>query len=282
MKTTTALLMSVLLLSGGKKDIFSTKSIETRMVKVEASLYANKYETTNAEYREFLTWVKQNQANKLDDYDVKHEGWDGFYKAENRKSYATAQYFDNYPVVNITHASALAFCDWMTDRYNNSTDRKKKFKKVKFRLPTRQEWLNMAINGRPHHMKYPWGGPYMRNRQGKYLANFKKFGNHAIKMDINNPEKVEIDGIVELDGEGTSLNGVVMITAKVDSYMATGAGLHNLAGNAAEMLAEKGHTKGGSWGSSGYYLQIDAEDEFEGFTYSPYVGFRYVMEVIEE
>ena len=282
MKTTTALLMSVLLLTGGKKDIFSTKSIESRMVKVETNLYTNKYETSNAEYRAFLTWIKQNKVDKLEAYEVKHEGWDGFYKAEYRKSYATSSYFDNYPVVNITHESALAFCDWMTDQYNNSTDRKKKFKEVKFRLPTKQEWLSMAINGRPHHMKYPWGGPYMRNRDGKYLANFRKFGNHAIKMDINDPEKVEINGIEDLSGEGTILEGGVTISAPVNSYIATGAGLHNLAGNAAEMLAEKGHTKGGSWGSSGYYLQIDAEDEFEGFNYSPYVGFRYVMEVIEE
>jgi len=76
--------------------------------------------------------------------------------------------------------------------------------------------------------------------------------------------------------------GSTAITSPVYTHLATGAGLHNLSGNAAEMLAEKGHTKGGSWRSTGYYLQILAEDEFEGFTTSPYVGFRYVMEIVEE
>ena len=55
-----------------------------------------------------------------------------------------------------------------------------------------------------------------------------------------------------------------------------------MSGNAAEMLITKGRTKGGSWGSSGYYVRIDAEDEFKDFTSSPYVGFRYFMEIIEE
>ena len=49
------------------------------------------------------------------------------------------------------------------------------------------------------------------------------------------------------------------------------------------MLDQAGKTKGGSWDSFGYYIQIDAEDEFAGFNKpSPKIGFRYFMEVIEE
>ena len=49
------------------------------------------------------------------------------------------------------------------------------------------------------------------------------------------------------------------------------------------MLAQPGRTKGGSWASYGYYIQIGAEDEFAGFTEpSPKIGFRYFMEVVEE
>jgi len=282
MKATTALLLSVLLLAGDKKDIFSTKSIENRMVKVAENLYANKYETSNAEYREFLEWAKSNKPNEAEQYQVKHDGWSEHFGEENKVNYFENKGFNSYPVVNITHESALAFCDWLSDRYNTSTDRKKSFKKVKFRLPTEQEWLNMAIAGRKYAPGYPWGGPYMRNRKGEYLANFRRIGNNAIKMDINDPSKVEIQGTGELNGEGTVIVGSFTITSKVDSFMPTGAGLHNLAGNAAEMLAEKGRTKGGSWGSSGYYLKINAEDEFVGIDYSRFVGFRYVMEVIEE
>ena len=56
-----------------------------------------------------------------------------------------------------------------------------------------------------------------------------------------------------------------------------------MSGNVAEMLNEPGRTKGGSWASSGYYLRIDAEDEYEGFTEpSPMIGFRYFMEILEK
>ena len=49
------------------------------------------------------------------------------------------------------------------------------------------------------------------------------------------------------------------------------------------MLAEPGRTKGGSWASSGYYIRIDAEDEYAGFTEPRReIGFRYFVEIIEE
>ena len=71
-------------------------------------------------------------------------------------------------------------------------------------------------------------------------------------------------------------------TAPVDSFDPGANGIYNMSGNVAEMLLEKGATKGGSWGSSGYYVRIDAEDEFQGMESSPYVGFRIFMEVITE
>ena len=46
-------------------------------------------------------------------------------------------------------------------------------------------------------------------------------------------------------------------------------------------IAEKGQTKGGSWLSSAYYIQIDAEDDFPGWEKpSLIIGVRYFMEVI--
>ena len=56
-----------------------------------------------------------------------------------------------------------------------------------------------------------------------------------------------------------------------------------MSGNVSEMLANPGRTIGGSWLSSAYYLQIDADDEFAGWEKpSPMIGFRFFMEVIEE
>ena len=279
MKTTTVFLLSLMLMTGGKKDTFSNKSIEHRMVKVAPALFANKYETTNEEYRIFLDWVKTENPDLLETVSVAEENWEAL-GVKNRLSryYSEHQAFDDYPVVNVSYEGATAFCEWLTDKYNSGP--KKKYEEVKFRLPTEAEWRSMATAGRDYSMGYPWGGPYMKNAKGCYLANFYNVSDHMVKIDINDRSKVEIQ---EDEVRGALVGkGQYLVTAPVNAFIATGAGLHNLSGNVAEMMAEKGRTKGGSWGGSGYYLRIDAEDEFEGFTTSPYVGFRYVMEVIKE
>ena len=47
-----------------------------------------------------------------------------------------------------------------------------------------------------------------------------------------------------------------------------------MSGNVAEMVADSNITKGGSWGSIPYYLQITSSEPYKGA--SPYVGFRFV------
>ena len=93
-------------------------------------------------------------------------------------------------------------------------------------------------------------------------------------LNINNRAAVQLDQVDE--------QYLQIMPVPVNQYPQGLYELYNLSGNAAEMVAEKGSTKGGSYGSTGYYLAIDAEDEFEGVECSPYVGFRYVMDVIEK
>ena len=50
--------------------------------------------------------------------------------------------------------------------------------------------------------------------------------------------------------------------------------LYCMGGNVAEMIADSNITKGGSWGSLPYYLQITSSETYEGA--SPYIGFRFV------
>ncbi len=57
-------------------------------------------------------------------------------------------------------------------------------------------------------------------------------------------------------------------------------GIYDLIGNVAEMIDEKGKTKGGSWDS---FLEECKLDTFQTFKEpDPTVGFRWVMEVIEK
>ncbi len=255
----------------------SIKFVEQQMVKISETFYVNKFETTNAEYRKFLSWAENdNQQEIIKTSSVRSQGWESLDLSEkNTEYYSSHQAFDNYPVVNITYDGAINFCQWLTDQYN--TSKKRKFNKVKFRLPTSEEWMDIAKGGRERDIIYPWGGPYTKNSKGKYVANFRAIVQSEVKMDINKPNS----SFIELQKLDQSKKGR-KLTQAVNSHLHGPLGLYNLSGNAAEMLAERGSTKGGSFGSSGYYIRIDAEDEFKGFDYSPYVGFRYVMEVLEK
>ncbi len=273
MKLLTSTIISFLFLLPASIDLISIKSVENSLVKVQEDLYVNKFETTNSEYRSFLKWAEEKEmANLIKDSKVHHEGWSELgLMPVNSQYYYKHQAFDNYPVVNITYEGALNYCNWLTDQYNSS--RKRKFKEVRFRLPTKEEWVSIASGGR-QIVAFPWGSPYLKNSKGRYLANFLRIGEGRVKIDIKDRSKIEYHIPEDLKP--------VALTVPVDQYPQGPYGLHSLSGNVAEMVAEKGSTKGGSFGSSGYYLRINAEDQFEGFEYSPYIGFRYVMEVIEK
>ncbi len=80
--------------------------------------------------------------------------------------------FDDYPVVGVNWVQASAFSIWRTD-YMNSALRKQGIPDVQaYELPLESQWEYAARGGLDLSM-YPWGGPYTRNYQGCFLANFK-------------------------------------------------------------------------------------------------------------
>ena len=75
-------------------------------------------------------------------------------------------------------------------------------------------------------------------------------------------------------------SGAVM-PAPVKSYLPNDYGLFHMSGNAAEMISSPtNRTKGGSYNSTAYHIQIESEDEYEGWTEpSPFIGFRPILDV---
>ncbi len=256
---------------------FNLKHFEKSLSKIEDNLYASKFEVSNIQYRLFLNELKKN--NKIKEYNIAKidtNKWKICHHEPYVQYYHSHPAYNDYPVVNISYEGANLFCEWLTEKYNSYS--KRKFNKVKFRLPTGQEWLKAARGGLETAI-YPWGSSYLINIKGDALCNYRQVGDENLHRDKSTGEIIVLKyiNIISIRSD------LADITAPVKWYSSNGYGLYNMSGNVAEMIIEKGRTKGGSWNSVGNDVKIDAEDEYEGFEVgSPYIGFRYFMEIIED
>jgi formylglycine-generating enzyme required for sulfatase activity len=192
--------------------------------------------------------------------------------------------FNNYPVVGVNWFQANAFCDWRTNLWRGERERNRQYFEGEFRLPNEMQWEWAARGGR-QESPYPWGGPYLLNKKGCYLANFKpQRGNYAA------------------DGG--------LYTVPVDRYWPNDYGLYNMSGNVSEWTAssyfgsaysavadvnpEVGYTlrendpqwmrrkvvRGGSWRDVAYFLQVGTRDWEYADTAKAYIGFRCIYQEI--
>jgi len=187
--------------------------------------------------------------------------------------------FDNYPVVGVTWKQATAFCIWRTQLLNKYLA-PEGITIQDYRLPSEAEW-EYAARGDLDHSMYPWGGPYTRNIEGCFIANFKPLRGNYID-----------------DG------GLIPIAA--GSYEPNDYGLYDMAGNVAEWTAnafdestysfmhdmnpdykynakpndlpamKRKVIRGGSWKDISFFLQVGSRAfEYQDSAKS-YIGFRCV------
>jgi len=266
MKKTTLIGMILFfgLLANGQTNRFDLKATQKSLAKTQENLYFSKTEVTNAQYSVFLKNLKENNRTKeLQIAQIDTTNWtkDLQYGEPLTVHYHSHPAYGVYPVVNISHEGATLFCQWMTDLYN--ANEKRKFKKVIFRLPTEQEWITAAKGGNPEAI-YPWEGNQLMNEKGVPLCNFVRAAEDTM-------------GVANIHNDGSQL------TAPSKFYLPNGFGLYNMSGNVAEMIANKEQTMGGCWLDNAEAMKIASEGKFSNFYKpAPTIGFRYVMEVIEE
>lgn len=285
------------------------KSWEDDFRPVSSVIYAANIEVTNAQYNRFLQYLQINKLPELYEqfkFDFSRYEEPAFSFMTNyampRIETKKNRYFNHHPAVNISYEAANAYCEWLTQQYNNATERK--FKKVKFRLPSLDEWQIAAasiknptswklddqevevkvtpkgsefdkdaevrkVSLRDPEIQYPWFRYFgLRNsplnHKSCYLGNFK-----AEPCDCpgyRGTKPYNYDGFATM--------------APTKSYFPNDIGLYDVVGNVAEMINEKGKACGGSWNhlpvestirSVNPYTQPDAA-----------IGFRVFMEIIEK
>jgi len=170
---------------------------------------------------------------------------------------------DDHPIVNVSWFDADSYANWVGKQ-----------------LPTEAEW-EYAARGNLALSMYPWGGPYIRNQLGCFVANFKPL-------------------------RGNYIDDGALITERVGAYSPNEYGLYDMAGNVAEWTAnaydesayvfshnmnpdykynarpddppvmKRKVVRGGSWKDVAHYLQVSVRDYEYQDTSKSYVGFRCV------
>jgi len=205
------------------------------------------------------------------------------YNEPMAKKYYNHPAYGNYPVVGVNWKQATAFCEWRTHYLNSFLESKKRAAESDFRLPNEAQW-EYAARGGLSQSSYPWGGPYLRNKKGCLLANFKP-------------------------GRGNYPEDGGFYTVRADAYWPNGFGLYNMAGNVAEWTGSLFHeggynmqhdmnpdirwnakdsdpprmkrkvVRGGSWKDVGHFLQTSTRAYEYQDTAKSYIGFRCVLDL---
>jgi gliding motility-associated lipoprotein GldK len=181
--------------------------------------------------------------------------------------------FDDFPVVGITWDAAKYFAAWRTEYLNAYRENHGLWAMPKFRLPTAAEWTYAARGGKAF-AKYPWGGPYVRDAEGRLLANFKSNkGNYReCGYDYVSP----VDHFAPND-YGLHIGGNVSEWT-LDAY--NPAAITRMCDLNPFYLDEKEPLKvikGGSWKDIARFLQTDVIDCEHKDKARSYIGFRCMM-----
>lgn len=235
--------------------VTTAKSIDNRLAKVKDGLYAWKTEVNNVDYAAFVTHMKATTTN-WQQYAVDSSNWrvTDVTNMPYEKYYHTHAAFANYPVVNVTYNNAVAYCTYLTTLYNG--DAKRKYKQVRFGLPTKAEWVYAATAGNERNV-YASSLGFISSPKGKLYYNCAN------------------QNIVNKQGDS-----IQYFTAACNSYMKNKIGLYNCSGNVAEMVAEQGVAIGGSYTNKIQDCTVQSTKTYT--TSTPDIGFRVFMQVVEE
>jgi formylglycine-generating enzyme required for sulfatase activity len=189
--------------------------------------------------------------------------------------------YDNYPVVGVTWCQAKAFSVWRTQLYHSWLLANGDLYVNDFRLPSEVEW-ERAARGDLELSQYPWGGPYIRNANGCFLANFKPMrgryfedgGFHTVKVYSYNPNAF---GLYCMAGNVSEWCNTAFDESAYEFTHDMNSEYVYDAKDADHPVKKRKVIRGGSWKDIGYYLQNSTRTFEYQDTAKCYIGFRNVM-----
>lgn len=235
-------------------------------VKFSDGLYIDMTELTNFNWLEYLNWMKTKYGKTSEAYAAVLPDTMTWRSVNSilEETYLRHPAFHNYPLVGVSYEQAVNYCAWRSDRVNEMLfARKNKIeyhyykedstfceipKICTYRLPTEKEWESFAIA--------PFSKKVLRKQKSDPIYNV-----NGPKLTVENTGEIEIT------------------TALATAFWPNVHGQYNVIGNVAEMVSEKGKSKGGSW-----FHSLEESAVSNSINYSKptnWLGFRCVCEVKE-
>jgi formylglycine-generating enzyme len=237
------------------------KLIPPGTVQITQSFFVDQTEISNFSWREYELWIARKYGPNSPQHNAAKPDtlvWveKGTYNEPYSNMYYRHPAYKDYPVVGISYEQALAFCKWRTGRVKEFyAIRHKKDWAIEYRLPTKEEWEAFS---------FTYGIP-----------NFKNGKNEKGKITLNCARPLS-------DTVGTAgfMNDNADVTAPVFSYWPNAFKIYNCFGNVAEMVSEKGISKGGSWRHTTEECRAGKDISYSKPT--AWLGFRCVCVISEK
>ena len=260
----------------GEMKIDVTKLVY-RYTWFDAEAASKESKRTRQQFIDRKPFIKKEEVQIYPDTTVWIKDFIYSYNEPMHNEYFSHPAYQDYPVVGVSWKQAVAFCNWRTHFKNSYQKSREKPLVNNFRLPSEAEWEYAARGGIPSGT-YPWGGPYLLNDRGCFLANFKPLrGDYAVDQAV--------------------------YTVEAKSYLPNDYNLYNMAGNVAELTRSsydpgaydnvaslnpdmslesemRKVVRGGSWKDVAYFLRVSSRDYEYADTARSFIGFRTVQDYL--
>lgn len=226
-------------------------------VKINDTLYADETEISNYSWLSFEYFMKMKYgANSKEHLAVLPDTLVWRHANSSNEPYVKYYYrhpaYRDYPVVGINYEQAVLFCKWRSDKVREYSKLAGKYNDYEFiyRLPSADEWESITFNGQ-----------FEFNNHGKDAKGY-------LKMNVKR------ETVKKYKDDKVYPSGNVDVTAPVYAYHKNIYGIYNLIGNVAEMVQEKGKSKGGGWIHFLEDCRVGKEQSYTSPT--AWLGFRCV------